>query len=134
MPLDRAGGVQFWLALCDIVPEMGSMQHLSGSQHEPPRGRQGYNGTKLVDDYPGLWEKYELSDARTYRPGDVMSHNALTVHYAQANKTNRLRWAYLSYQTPADTIYTGAPNLNTDGLNFKVNDIFDHEKFPVVAE
>ncbi len=67
MPLDRAGGLQFWLALCDIVPEMGSIQHLSGSQHEPPRGRQGLNGTKLADDYPDIWEKYELSDARTYR-------------------------------------------------------------------
>jgi ectoine hydroxylase-related dioxygenase (phytanoyl-CoA dioxygenase family) len=135
IPWDRAGGVQFWLALCEISPEMGSMQHLTGSQREPPLGCQHYAaGQSLETSYPDLWEKYELSPAHHFHPGDVLAHNALTVHYAQANRTNKLRWVYTSYRAPADALYNGIPNPRFTEFGFEPWKPFDHPKFPIVTD
>lgn len=135
IPWDRAGGVQFWLALCEISPEMGSMQHLTGSQHEPPLGCQHYAADQsLKTSYPDLWERYELSPAHHFHPGDVLAHNALTVHYAQANRTDKLRWVYTSYRAPADALYNGIPNPRFTEFGFEPWKPFDHPKFPIVAD
>jgi ectoine hydroxylase-related dioxygenase (phytanoyl-CoA dioxygenase family) len=135
VPWDRAGGIQFWLALSEITPEMGSMQHLTGSHREPPLGCVHYTDNQsLKASYPELWEKYELSPAHHFEPGDVLAHNSLTVHYAQSNKTDRLRWVYTSYRIPADTLYNGIPNPRFSEFGFEPWKPFDHPKFPVVAE
>jgi ectoine hydroxylase-related dioxygenase (phytanoyl-CoA dioxygenase family) len=135
VPWDRAGGIQFWLALSEITPEMGSMQHLSGSHREPPLGCVQYTtDQKLEDLHPELWEKYELSPAHHFHPGDVLAHNSLTVHYAQANQTNRLRWVYTSYRIPANTLYSGVPNERFTEFGFEPWKPFDHPKFPIVAD
>jgi ectoine hydroxylase-related dioxygenase (phytanoyl-CoA dioxygenase family) len=135
VPWDRAGGIQFWLALSEITPEMGSMQHLTGSHREPPLGCVHYTDNQsLKASYPELWEKYELSPAHHFQPGDVLAHNSLTVHYAQSNKTDRLRWVYTSYRIPADTLYNGIPNPRFSEFGFEPWKPFDHPKFPVVAE
>jgi hypothetical protein len=135
VPWDRAGGIQFWLALCEITPEMGSMQHLSGSHREPPLGCQHYTSDQtLKDAYPELWDKYELSAAHHFKPGDVLAHNPLTVHYAQPNQTDRLRWVYTSYRIPADTLYNGIPNPRFTEFGFTPWKTFEHPKFPIVAD
>lgn len=138
LPWDRGGAVQFWMALTEITPEMGSMQHLSGSHREPPRGgaHLGEGQTPLEEAFPQLWEKYELSPAHHFLPGDVLAHDSLTIHYAQPNQTDRLRWAYTSYRVPADTLYTGVPYARFDefGIKFETWKPFDHPKFPIVAE
>jgi hypothetical protein len=135
VPWDRAGGVQFWLALCEITPEMGSMQHLSGSHREPPLGCAHYTSDQtLKQSYPELWDKYELSPAHHFQPGDVLAHNPLTVHYAQANKTDKLRWVYTSYRIPAETLYNGIPNPRFTEFGFEPWKPFEHPKFPIVAE
>lgn len=139
VPWDRAGGVQFWLALTEITPEMGSMQHLTGSHREPPLGGPHISPDPvpgLKESHPELWERYELSPAHHFHPGDVLAHNPLTVHYAQPNKTDRLRWVYTSYRVPADTLYNGMPfpRFAEHGIEFELWKPFDHPKFPIVSD
>jgi hypothetical protein len=135
MPMDRVGGVQFWLALTEITPEMGSMQHLSGSHRERPMGCVQFNDDQSLEElHPELWEKYELSPPHHLHPGDVLAHDSLTVHYAQANRTNRLRWVYTSYRIPANTLNNGIPNPRFEEFGFETWKPFEHPKFPIVAE
>ena len=135
VPWDRPFGVQFWLALCEITPEMGSMQHLTGSHREGPLGCQHYAADQDVkEQFPELWDKYEVSEAHHFQPGDVLAHNPLTVHYAQANQTDRLRWVYTSYRVPADTLYNGIPNPRFTEFGFEPWKTFDHPKFPIVSD
>jgi hypothetical protein len=135
VPWDRPFGVQFWLALCEITPEMGSMQHLTGSHREGPLGCQHYSADQNVrDQFPELWEKHSVSEAHHFQPGDVLAHNPLTVHYAQANQTDRLRWVYTSYRVTADTLYNGIPNERFEEFGFTPWKTFDHPKFPIVSE
>jgi hypothetical protein len=135
VPWDRPFGVQFWLALCEITPDMGSMQHLTGSHREGPLGCQHYAADQDVrEQFPELWDKYELSEAHHFHPGDVLAHNPLTVHYAQANQTDRLRWVYTSYRVPADTLYNGIPNPRFTEFGLEPWKPFDHPKFPIVSD
>jgi ectoine hydroxylase-related dioxygenase (phytanoyl-CoA dioxygenase family) len=134
MPMDRAGGLQFWLALTEITPEMGSMQHLSGSHREPPLGCTQFTPDQTLEGlHPELWEKYSVSPTHHFQPGDVLAHDSLTLHYAQSNKTNRLRWVYTSYRIPADTLYNGIPNPRFEEFGFEPWKPFDHPKFPIVT-
>jgi ectoine hydroxylase-related dioxygenase (phytanoyl-CoA dioxygenase family) len=135
VPWDRPFGVQFWLALCEITPDMGSMQHLTGSHREGPLGCQHYSPDQDVQEqFPELWDKYELSEAHHFQPGDVLAHNPLTVHYAQANRTDRLRWVYTSYRVPANTLYNGIPNPRFTEFGLEPWKPFDHPKFPIVSD
>jgi hypothetical protein len=138
LPLDRAGGIQLWLALCEITPEMGSMQYLTGSHRERPLGgvQYGNTGQTMEGNHPELWEKYELSPPLHLQAGDVIAHDSLVVHAAQRNTTDRLRWAHHSFRTPADTLNTGAPfSRFTDfGFDFKQWTTYEHPKFPVVSD
>lgn len=140
VPWDRGGGVQFWLALSEITPEMGSMQHLTGSHREPPLGGAHLASDRSVPTLeqtnPELWEKYPLSEPHHFMPGDVLAHDPLTVHYAQPNLTDRLRWVYTSYRVPADTLYNGVPfpRFQEFGLEFAPWKPFEHPKFPIVVD
>jgi ectoine hydroxylase-related dioxygenase (phytanoyl-CoA dioxygenase family) len=135
MPMDRPGGVQFWLALCEITPEMGSMQHLTGSHVEPPIGNIQYTKDQTLEtERPDILEKYEMSPAHHFQPGDVLAHHPLTLHYAQENTTDKLRWVYTSYRIPSNTLYNGIPNARIDEYGFKPWQPHDHPKFPIVTE
>lgn len=137
VPWDRAGGIQFWMALSEITPDMGSMQHLTGSHREHPLGGQHILGEQsLKDAYPELWDKYELSPPHHFYPGDVLAHDSLTIHYAQSNKSDRMRWVYTSYRIPGETLYNGIPfpRFKEFGIEFDLWKPFDHPKFPIVAE
>jgi ectoine hydroxylase-related dioxygenase (phytanoyl-CoA dioxygenase family) len=134
MPMDRVGGVQFWLALTEITPEMGSMQHLSGSQREPPLGcTQFTEDQKMEELYPEVFERYEVSPPHHFHPGDVLAHDSLTLHFAESNKTERLRWVYTSYRIPANALFNGVPNPRFEEFGFEQWKPFDHPKFPIVA-
>jgi ectoine hydroxylase-related dioxygenase (phytanoyl-CoA dioxygenase family) len=135
MPMDRPGGIQFWMALCEITPEMGSMQHLTGSHHEPPIGNVQYTPDQTLEtERPDLLETYRPSTPHHFQPGDVLAHHALTLHYAQENKTDKLRWVYTSYRIPARALYNGIPNPRMDEFGFQVWKPHEHPKFPIVAE
>ena len=112
------------------------MQHLTGSHREPPLGCQHYTPGSVAKERPipscGTSTSYRR--AHHFHPGDVLAHNSLTVHYAQANQTDRLRWVYTSYRIPADTLYNGIPNPRFTEFGFEPWKPFDHPKFPVVAD
>jgi len=134
MPLDRRGPVQIWLALCDISPEMGSMQHLSGSQREDkltPMGQKSLD--ELLEAHPHL-SQYPISEPESFKPGDAIAHDGMTLHYAPLNHTNRVRWAYTSYRVPAETKYTASPPSPwLDGLGLVPNEPMDHPLLPIVT-
>ena len=94
-----------------------------------------FNDDQTLEElHPELWEKYELSPPHHLHPGDVLAHDSLTVHYAQANRTNRLRWVYTSYRIPANTLNNGIPNPRFEEFGFETWKPFEHPKFPIVAE
>lgn len=138
LPWDRAGGIQFWLALTEITPEMGAIQYLTGSHREPPLGAVQYPSERqsLEIAHPELWEKYEVSPQHHFQAGDVIAHDSLVVHYAEPNRTNRLRWVYTSYRIPADTLYNGQPfpRFVQFGIDLEQWEPFDHPKCPIVAD
>jgi ectoine hydroxylase-related dioxygenase (phytanoyl-CoA dioxygenase family) len=137
MPFDRPGGIQFWLALCEITPEMGSLQYLNGSHREGLIGAIHFNrGQTMESERPDLFEKYEISEAQHFQPGDLLAHDQFSVHFAEANNTDKLRWAYTSYRIPAKSLYNGIPIARLDDLDlgFELWKPHDHPKFPIVAE
>ncbi len=131
LPIDRCQALQTWIALVDVTPDMGPMQHLIGSHHSMPgiRGGLGQNGK---DVFPELFDQYKISDLHGVPKGGVMFHHGMTWHASAPNQTDRVRWAMSSYRMSAKTLYTGAQNENTDGLGLVPNKTFDHPNFPTV--
>lgn len=138
MPMDRIGGIQFWMALSEITPDMGTIQYLTGSHREYPLGavHYGSNGQTMQDVHPELWEKYETSPQHHLHAGDVVAHHPLVMHAAEPNRTDRLRWAYQTFRIPADTLYNGIPftRFTEYGFNFQQWEPYDHPKFPIVSD
>lgn len=142
-PLDRANDLQIWVAACEITPDMGCLQYLSGSHRLPPMGKASSyrrpDGSMCakgaVEIYPWLLEKFEVSPAFHMQPGDALAHHSLTMHYSQQNQsTTNDRWAWGSRRMDARICYNGAPNHRTDGRGLEVDRPFDHEAFPIVIE
>jgi Phytanoyl-CoA dioxygenase (PhyH) len=134
-PLDRNGSMIFWLALADMVPEMGTMRFLSRSQTIGGIGFNYYN----VDDPDYVFKQYPLlrrcpvSEPLSYQAGDATVHSGLTLHYSGLNRTDRPRWAYQRGYIPGDALYTGEDFKITRDLGLTVGEPLDHPKFPVVA-
>lgn len=134
LPYDRAIGGQIWIAAVEITPEMGPLQHLTGSHREPPLGRGSYSGRGMVEVYPWLLEKYAVSPAFHLQPGDALCHHALTFHSARPNTTDRDRIAWASHRFDARALYNGLVNDRSDGRGLKVGEPFDHPFFPIVVD
>src|SRR4051794_31299093 len=102
---DRAGELQFWLALGEVTPEMGSMRFVERSHRE---GLLGSTAKSAGDDdmlelYPRLVEVLGLSPPLHYRAGDASVHHGYTVHGSSTNETDRPRLNMLLSYAPADT-------------------------------
>jgi ectoine hydroxylase-related dioxygenase (phytanoyl-CoA dioxygenase family) len=134
LPIDRATGGSIWIAAVEILPEMGSLQYMSGSHRERPLGRVFDTPNGAVDYYPWLTEKYSVSPAFHLQPGDALAHNCLTMHSAQPNKTDRTRFAWASLRFDANALYTGLANDRSDGRGLEVSKVFDHPFFPIVTD
>jgi len=137
LPIDRGGkAVQTWLALVDIDPEMGPMQHLLGSHRSMPGHRNGNSRGDGREDarvlFPEVFEQYKPSELKAVPKGSAVFHHSLTYHYAPRNYTNRVRWAMSSYRISADCLYTGAQNHNTDGLGLAFDEPLNHPNFPTI--
>jgi len=141
MPLEpKTGAIQTWLALCEITPEMGAMQHLSGSHKEGPVRESGdtmannWAFDEFLAEFPRMRE-HPISEPHTYAPGDALVHDGLCAHGADPNRTNRVRWAYTSYRIPAETLYVGRPASPwLDSLGLEVGKPPEHPLLPIVAE
>jgi Phytanoyl-CoA dioxygenase (PhyH) len=133
-PFDRFGALVVWIALVDIPPERGSLRFLSGSHRVPPLGRVFHrsDGVDLLDEYPGLLDRFDVSPPLDLRAGDATVHDYSTIHSAPANTTREIRWAYLAEFFPANTLYTGMPSRQTRDLGLIVDQPLAHERFPIV--
>jgi ectoine hydroxylase-related dioxygenase (phytanoyl-CoA dioxygenase family) len=131
LPIDRAQAVQTWIALVDVIPDMGPMQHLIGSHRSMPGIRDGF-GEDAREVFPELFEQYKPNALHGVPKGGVLFHHAMTWHHSGLNKTDRVRWAMSSYRMSATCRYTGAHNFNTDGLGLVPNQTFDHPNFPTI--
>jgi ectoine hydroxylase-related dioxygenase (phytanoyl-CoA dioxygenase family) len=135
LSLDRIGLLNIWVALVEMPPEMGTMRFLSGSHRIGPMGRVIHrtDGKDLLDLYPWIAEEHQVSEPLHLQPGDATVHDWMTVHAAPPNDTDQPRWAYADSIFPAETLFTGAQQRRTDGLELKVNEPLDHPRFPVIG-
>jgi len=131
-PFDRTASLNFWFALEQLAANMGTIQCYTGSQIFGLLGRSLLRPGDSVRNRAPWLQELTLSPACDMNPGDVTVFHGLTVHGTAANLSNRSRWAYSVSYFDADTLYTGAPYYTTDGLGLKVNEPFEHPRFPVV--
>src|SRR3954451_16147852 len=95
-PFDRVGFLSFWIALDEIPAERGAMRFLSGSHREGPLGRREFGGARhVVEYYPRLLDRYEISPPLDLQPGDCTVHNGMVIRSAPENATDQPRWAYI---------------------------------------
>lgn len=127
---DRAGELQFWLALAEVTPEMGAMRFVDRSHREGPLGavlRDLDGGGDLLQVYPKLTEVLELSPPFHYQPGDCTVHQGYTVHGAPPNTSDRQRLSYIFSYTPADTRWWNGTVANWGSQRVTLSD----EEWPV---
>lgn len=130
MPMDRSAMLTVWLALADVPADMGSLRFYSGSHRHGLLGRSFTRpGDDQLSQHPWLKE-LELSPPLDLKAGDATVHHALTVHGAPANRRDRPRLSFTVTYFDADALYTGLPYRQTDGLGLRVNQPFEHERFP----
>jgi ectoine hydroxylase-related dioxygenase (phytanoyl-CoA dioxygenase family) len=133
MPMDRSAMLTIWLALVDVPAEMGSLRFYNGSHRYGILGRSfTRDGDDQLTQHPWLKE-LELSPPLDLAAGDATDHHALTVHGAAANHKDTPRLSFTVTYFDADALYTGTPYKQTDGLGLRVNEPFDHPRFPVVS-
>ena len=131
---DRAGGMVFWLALADLMPESGTMAFLNGSHKFGPMGHYTtYGKGNLLDAYPELLDHCEATGHQSYSAGDVTVHSNLCVHSAGLNRTDRPRWTYMVIVNPADACWNGGPADAFDTKGLRLYEIMDDGRFPVIG-
>lgn len=108
-PVDRTGGMSFWIALVDAAPDSGTMEFYSGSHRMGPLGAfSSHSGRDLTDVYPQLRAGCRSSGHLGYRAGDATVHADLCAHGTGRNTTDRPRWAYIIGCVPEDACWNGA--------------------------
>ena len=131
-PMDRSQMVTIWLALEPVTPAMGPMRFVDRSHEAGVLCRSFLSpNDDAISQHPWLGE-LEAVGPTALQPGDATAHSCLTVHGAAANLGDRARVAVKAMYFAADTLFTGAPFPQTDGLGLFVNAPFDHPKFPQV--
>jgi hypothetical protein len=127
---DRAGEVQFWLALAEATPEMGTMRFLPGVQREGPLGSCFAPGDEdLLKRYPRLTDLYPMTEPIQYRPGDATVHHGFMVHGSGPNQSDRSRMSYIYSYTPADARWWNGQVGNWGSQRLVLSD----ERNPLIA-
>lgn len=130
MPMDRSAMLTVWLALARVPADMGALRFYSGSHRHGLLGRSfARTGDDQLSQHPWVTE-LELSPPLDLEAGDATVHHALTVHGAPANRRDTPRLSFTVTYFDADALYTGAPYRQTDGLGLRVNEPFEHPRFP----
>lgn len=132
LPMDRSAMLTVWLALADVPADMGSLRFYTGSHLHGTLGRSFVReGDDALAQHPWL-AGLDLSPPLDLAAGDATVHSSLTVHGAPRNGRDVPRLSFTATYFDADALYTGAPYGQTDGLGLKVNEPFDHPRFPLV--
>jgi hypothetical protein len=101
---DRCGDQQFWVALAECTPEMGTMRFTDGVHREGPLGSVFRPGDEdLLKRYPRLTELYPLTEPMSYQPGDATVHHGFMIHGSEPNRSARPRYSSIISYVPADT-------------------------------
>jgi len=129
--LDRGGGMGFWIALTDILPEAGTMSFIDGSHRLGPLGN--YRTGDLLEAYPEMRDRCAVTEPFRYEAGDATVHSNLTVHGAGFNTTEGPRWAYTVLVNPSDARWNGAPAEAYDTTGMIVHQELDDERFPILS-
>jgi ectoine hydroxylase-related dioxygenase (phytanoyl-CoA dioxygenase family) len=120
-----------WVALVDVPVERGCMTFIPGSHDHTDLRRQDLSDRDdLFRAAPDL--RWEERLTIPLRAGDCTFHNAYLAHSATPNLTDDPRIAHVAIYIDADTTYTGAPHVVTDGLGLTIGAPLDHELFPRV--
>ncbi|GAB3328117.1 phytanoyl-CoA dioxygenase family protein [Larkinella ripae] len=93
--LKPAEAVTMWLALEDVDAENGCVRYVTGShQHGVrPHGRtQTLGFSQGITDF-GTDDDQAQAIAFPARPGDLLIHHSMTIHWAEANRSERTRKA-----------------------------------------
>lgn len=135
-PIDRRGMLTVWLAVEDVSPESGALRFVPRSHRLGPLGR--------VDLVSNNWTVEELlrpDDLEVVgapvtvalSAGEATVHDALTLHGAGPNQSDRPRRAWTAVFLPASTRYTGGPHPQEgiDALGLVPFEPFDHSRFLV---
>jgi ectoine hydroxylase-related dioxygenase (phytanoyl-CoA dioxygenase family) len=134
-PHDRVGHVAIWLAIDEVVPEQGALRFLSKSKEEGPLGKVfGGDERDLLDRYPALAKKYEISSPLHLNPGDATCHHGLTVHSAPQNTAQAPRWSFVFTYIPSDVCYNGSPFKVTDGPVLEADKPFENDCYPIIGQ
>ncbi len=94
--LDPCEAVTMWFALDDVDEKNGCVRYVRGSHH---RGMRAHVRTKTLGFSQGIFgyptdQDREAEIALPAQPGDLLVHDAMTIHRADANRsTNRTRRA-----------------------------------------
>jgi ectoine hydroxylase-related dioxygenase (phytanoyl-CoA dioxygenase family) len=120
-----------WVALVDVPVERGCMTFIPGSQHHQDlRSQDLSDSDDMFRAAPDLRWQERLTIP--LRAGDCTFHNAYLAHSATPNLTDDPRIAHVAIYFDAETTYSGAGHVVTDGLGLTVGGSFEHELFPTV--
>jgi ectoine hydroxylase-related dioxygenase (phytanoyl-CoA dioxygenase family) len=120
-----------WVALVDVPVERGCMTFIPGSHYHQDLRRQDLaDRDDMFRAAPDL--RWEERLTIPLRAGDCTFHNAYLAHSATPNLTDDPRIAHVAIYIDADTTYTGAGHVVTDGVGLTVGEPLEHELFPAV--
>ncbi|MDG2221167.1 MAG: phytanoyl-CoA dioxygenase family protein [Rubripirellula sp.] len=108
--LDPPLALTMWLALDEVDEENGCVRYIPGSHRQPLRlhQRTGTLGfSQGITDYPLAGESDREVPVRA-RPGDLLVHDAMTIHRADGNRSSKrtrraLGMIYYSERAKEDT-------------------------------
>jgi ectoine hydroxylase-related dioxygenase (phytanoyl-CoA dioxygenase family) len=138
-PMVESGALSCWMALDDATEANGCMAFVPGSQRlgrlDPLWGKLK-DPRDLVNLVPAAATAgIELKGVfRPMRAGSCTFHNAMTLHYAGANSTDRPRRAMVVGYMADGTHFNGADHVVTRDLNLRAGDVLAGELFPVLVE
>jgi hypothetical protein len=127
---DRVGEMTVWMALAEVMPEMGAMRFVDRSHREGPLGNilarggsaETVDADDLVAQYPKLVATNGLSPPFHYRPGDATVHGGYTIHGSPANATDEPRVSFLFSYMPADIQWWNGATANHGSTRTPLSD------------
>jgi Phytanoyl-CoA dioxygenase (PhyH) len=132
-PFNPPRQVQVWMALTDITPALGSLRFVAPKDTNDDV-RALIKELGVEGSYPELERRGILSPALHMKAGDATVHGSATLHSAPPNKTDRIRWAYITSMFPADAVFTGNSFWPCEGVKGVVKgEPFPDHRFPVLA-
>jgi Phytanoyl-CoA dioxygenase (PhyH) len=132
-PFDPPRQAQVWIALTDITPELGSLRFIAPRDTDD-EVRALIQELGVEGSYPELERRGILSPAMYMNAGDATVHGSATLHSAPPNKTDRVRWAYVTSVFPAETRFSGKHFWPSEGVaGVEKGKLLPDHRYPVLA-